>query len=337
VDDTSLFQHRGKFIRVDTLSVCPHPFLGTSRRARVVRGDFEISSAVFSRPTQARPPAFSVGTMAPNQTESPAFVHYHGDVFVKGTARVSDPKLMDFVFRVLQKDGSSTPFADTNATGQFIKGNHVSQLMSKVAVGRYLSRLGAGPRDLELLLQKDLRPILRLAMAAQSAPKQPATSVSVPKKDNKQEVSVRKPTRVRSKKKPELVEPTPATAPTPASDSFAKKGKPQKDEKDVDTKPEIEVDNFPTKHALKPLPGWTTGRAPWCVVVGGGPAGLSAARVLRNKGVTVTVLEARNRVGGRVQTESLPAVPGKNLDAVKVRVLRFPKSHLPVCGPSLTV
>jgi oxygen-dependent protoporphyrinogen oxidase len=40
-----------------------------------------------------------------------------------------------------------------------------------------------------------------------------------------------------------------------------------------------------------------------CVVVGGGPAGLSAAYRLANAGVRVTVLEAENAVGGRTRCE----------------------------------
>ena len=61
-----------------------------------------------------------------------------------------------------------------------------------------------------------------------------------------------------------------------------------------------------TEARLRPRPAWITGRAPRVVVVGAGPAGLSAARVLKNAGVEVTVLEARDRVGGRVHTATLP-------------------------------
>ncbi|HXM70476.1 MAG TPA: FAD-dependent oxidoreductase, partial [Thermoanaerobaculia bacterium] len=38
------------------------------------------------------------------------------------------------------------------------------------------------------------------------------------------------------------------------------------------------------------------------VVVGAGVAGLAAARELRRRGLTVVVLEARDRIGGRVLT-----------------------------------
>lgn len=43
------------------------------------------------------------------------------------------------------------------------------------------------------------------------------------------------------------------------------------------------------------------------VVVGAGMAGLTAARVLTDAGHDVTVLEARDRIGGRVETESIGA------------------------------
>ena len=42
------------------------------------------------------------------------------------------------------------------------------------------------------------------------------------------------------------------------------------------------------------------GRVPHVCVVGAGMAGLRCADVLTKKGIRVTLLEARNRIGGRV-------------------------------------
>jgi monoamine oxidase len=48
---------------------------------------------------------------------------------------------------------------------------------------------------------------------------------------------------------------------------------------------------------------------PEVVVVGAGAAGLAAARMLHDRGARVTVLEARDRVGGRVSTEDWDGTP----------------------------
>jgi monoamine oxidase len=50
-------------------------------------------------------------------------------------------------------------------------------------------------------------------------------------------------------------------------------------------------------------------RNPDVVVIGAGVAGLAAARVLSNAGLSVVVLEARDRVGGRVATVHDPEAP----------------------------
>ncbi len=55
------------------------------------------------------------------------------------------------------------------------------------------------------------------------------------------------------------------------------------------------------------MPGWawaTLPADPHVVIVGAGAAGLSAARILKNKGFSVAMLEARDRIGGRAYTES---------------------------------
>src|SRR4030095_14239570 len=38
------------------------------------------------------------------------------------------------------------------------------------------------------------------------------------------------------------------------------------------------------------------------LIIGAGAAGLAAAKELSRKGIAVTILEARNRIGGRIQT-----------------------------------
>ena len=57
--------------------------------------------------------------------------------------------------------------------------------------------------------------------------------------------------------------------------------------------------NFGIYKRVKPLPTKKTGKV---IVIGGGVSGLAAARHLQSFGMDVTVLEARDCVGGRVAT-----------------------------------
>ena len=58
--------------------------------------------------------------------------------------------------------------------------------------------------------------------------------------------------------------------------------------------------------ALAPKNVFAQKRAKSCVVVGAGFSGLAAAFKLKNAGWNVTVLEARNRIGGRVFSQTMP-------------------------------
>lgn len=59
------------------------------------------------------------------------------------------------------------------------------------------------------------------------------------------------------------------------------------------------------------------------IVIGAGMAGLTAALLLQEAGHTVTILEAQNRLGGRVYTYH--GFPGKMYG--EFGAMRFPKQH----------
>jgi monoamine oxidase len=45
------------------------------------------------------------------------------------------------------------------------------------------------------------------------------------------------------------------------------------------------------------------------IIIGAGAAGLSAARALSNSGLAVIILEARDRIGGRIFTRHITSFP----------------------------
>src|SRR5688500_6689093 len=54
---------------------------------------------------------------------------------------------------------------------------------------------------------------------------------------------------------------------------------------------------------------WSVGQIVTILILGAGAAGLAAATDLVARGVDVTILEARDRVGGRVRTVGHPESP----------------------------
>jgi monoamine oxidase len=61
--------------------------------------------------------------------------------------------------------------------------------------------------------------------------------------------------------------------------------------------------------AVSVLPGCSLGRGERVIVIGAGMAGLAAARELSEAGYRVTVLEARERIGGRIYTDDSLGAP----------------------------
>jgi NAD(P)-binding Rossmann-like domain len=73
-----------------------------------------------------------------------------------------------------------------------------------------------------------------------------------------------------------------------------------KDRKGYSTSASKHLGSTNETHHSRAAPSWNLGRRPHVVVVGAGVAGLRCAEALLDGGIRVTLVEGRNRVGGRV-------------------------------------
>lgn len=263
-----------------------------------------------------RPPVVMPGK--PHPALEPAFVRYYGDVWVRSVPR-GYQGITDFCFRRFDDvSGARLPFEDSCRTGELERGERTPHFLSKRAAGLYLRRHGAT----DAVLAEAER-----ALTRSQAKKGTSAAIKAPRAPRRPE---EKANRAKTESKPSRVLVEASEARPPPRDQRSRGGGSKKatlsrkatDRDDDDERLENDVKKRKVKGAaagrargsrsistearLRPRPAWITGRAPRVVVVGAGPAGLSAARVLKNAGVEVTVLEARDRVGGRVHTATLP-------------------------------
>ena len=239
----------------------------------------------------------------------PTFVRYHGDVWCRVVPRVDGTRITDVHFRRYDDRGARLYFEDSNRTGQLERGKRTAQLHSKLAVGLYLRRHGATDAELAEVESEVLRSFpsaaAKVSAETKEANKAPTRGPGRPEKRANRAKPEPKPARVSCKASEARPPKRDAERARPKTKAKANEDDPErrkKKKRKLDRGKTAE----PEMARLRPRPGWTTGRAPRVVVVGAGPAGLSAARVLHRAGVDVTVLEARDRIGGRVHTETLP-------------------------------
>ena len=270
------------------------------------------------------------GTMVA-RTIDPAFVRYHADVWFRAVPRADGSgRITDLYFRRFDDRGARLHFEDSNNTGQLERGKRASEFYSKLAVGRYLRRHGSTDAELAEVESKVLRTsssaaakvfkkanLGKASKAKARSPRAREDARGQGRGEKSTNQTKQEPNSARVRTPSVTVNAAKRTAKRTAKDDAAKskkrrklelkeKAEPKKKKTTRAAVPPLAEPLINTVTRLRPKTAWTTGRVPRVVVVGAGPAGLSAARVLLNAGVDVIVLEARDRVGGRVFTETLP-------------------------------
>ena len=87
-------------------------------------------------------------------------------------------------------------------------------------------------------------------------------------------------------------------------------------DKEEEEEEETKTQNGPSE--VPRVPPWGGRDPPTVTVIGAGPAGLSAAKLLQNHGLKVVVLESRDRTGGRCCSYDMKALPEHDLPAITV-------------------
>lgn len=220
--------------------------------------------------------------------EKDGLTWYNGDVYVYSVPRPNGSKLEDkFFIRIVR--GNVVPFTNCGQTGEFVAGKSMKFLRSFAAAEKALERIReemsflrhAWTRYRELRSQGNTGEMKGKLQILDKRARVTHFDLFTGKYS--------------TPKRKIIKEPASRTAEKPPK------------------KLKVEV-----KKAPEPVKPWGGQEAPHVVVVGAGPAGLSCANTLKAHGVRVTVIEARDRAGGRCNSEEMAAIPRHGLPSVTV-------------------
>jgi monoamine oxidase len=238
---------------------------------------------------------------------------WDGDVYVFAQARKDSPTQIDKTFiRIDRTTGESLKFTNCSPTGEVKMGTHMTRLRSHEAVRKYLDRARVYAKDLRKRWKRVYDEGGQRLDVPSTLPELTTTAPAVVVENGvpkdalaPKTVKVIKSKSVTNKRK------------LSADDVKAKVTKKKRDVNDAVKKPvsKKRIEEKPAKPVNVP---WGGNPSPVIVVIGAGPAGLAAARSLKNHGASVVVLESRNRPGGRCNTVEMREIASAGLPSVQV-------------------
>ena len=238
---------------------------------------------------------------------------WDGDVYVFAQARKDSPTQIDKTFiRIDRTTGESLKFTNCSPTGEVKMGTHMTRLRSHEAVRKYLDRARVYAKDLRKRWKRVYDEGGQRLNVPSTLPELTTTAPAVVVENGvpkdalaPKTMKVIKSKSVTNKRK------------LSADDVKAKVTKKKRDVNAAVKKPvsKKRIEEKPAKPVNVP---WGGNPSPVIVVIGAGPAGLAAARSLKNHGASVVVLESRNRPGGRCNTVEMREMASAGLPSVQV-------------------
>ena len=258
------------------------------------------------------------------RTKMKTLTWFDGDVYLWKQPRSSTPGLIDRIFiRIDCSTGERVPFLNCGSNGDELPGTSQRQLRSALAASKKIERDRREMTELREMWKKYVKGQNKCIPEFETASGYVlihGAKASKKKSDLKQKKDQR-----------QVMMPSTGTSQVVVkrerdSEPARNAGKRVKKVKEAE-----KIENRKSNDKLKPKPKKSTRKqaapisipwggedAPRVIVIGAGPAGLSAARSLKDHGVNVVVLESRNRPGGRCHTYEMPALPVYGLPSVQV-------------------